>query len=291
MLLAVSTNVKGLTYGEHLQQTGLTLSELEITSTFNLPLRDHSAQMTLTYNRQTKNTVVKIYLLGVNLRGRWDIVSGFAQTLDITGRCRLHAPIQINNQQLEIAWDVKSPELFQKLLREFDLYAHWSMDVSSWNRKKWVKEWDFSINEDALKELIHLANTQNYERKTNAFEITKAYLENNQGFDEAFQLIQNSLFDTTRYLGMHYVYHYPACDLAKLLIQKNHKIPELLSLILQLGNHEEMFFKVSALELITEYVKQGQGIEEAKHLLEITKSVDFNFVQKAREILSPLLIV
>lgn len=105
--------------GRHqLQKTGFEISDTEIIVKYNIPLRNHSAQMVLKYDKATENTTIQGYLLGP-ARTRWQESAFVAQLLDATDIIHLHSPAYKTENELKLTWEVTDPENLTRILKEF----------------------------------------------------------------------------------------------------------------------------------------------------------------------------
>jgi len=117
-----------LNVGRNIQRTGIEVSEKGVDAKYNVPLRNHSAQMILKYDEATGKVTLKGSLLG-EARDRWELSKQMAEALSEAEILPLSEPILIGEQEVVISWQINSQEHMALALNEFFTMCDISLDT------------------------------------------------------------------------------------------------------------------------------------------------------------------
>lgn len=92
------------------KRSGIVITENEIQVKYNVPLRDHSGQMTLHYDIATGETTIKGYLLGVNEFNRWNTIKVIVDTLNAGGILYSKEKAKFDQNEVSFSWKITSEE-------------------------------------------------------------------------------------------------------------------------------------------------------------------------------------
>lgn len=113
-------------------QTGLQMTEKEIQVTYQVPLRNHSAQMILKYNKETNAVTLTSHLMG-QARGRWHYAVSLARFLDQITLLPLAEPPKLGELGATISWEINSPQQMQKAVKNFERFCLISFEEADLN--------------------------------------------------------------------------------------------------------------------------------------------------------------
>lgn len=115
-------------------------TKIEVTSSalvlaYNIPLREHSATVNITYNKQTQSAEMGIHFFGGTELGRWEVIEVFAKFIEkITGITEARPPQRDPESGIAIFWKTSTPEQVKEALKA----------VSSMERITYAFAWPFS---------------------------------------------------------------------------------------------------------------------------------------------------
>jgi Pyruvate phosphate dikinase, AMP/ATP-binding domain len=109
------------TFAERKTKTGTEFTERGLKVTYNIPLLNHSAIITIDYDKNRKKTTLNIKIVGDSGEGRWMFNSKLAELLDSTGIVPLHQPTDWTSQEMQAAWDVSTADAMTKALSLLNL--------------------------------------------------------------------------------------------------------------------------------------------------------------------------
>ena len=105
------------------RRTTIEVTRSEVITKYNLPLSNHSAQMAIRYQKDGTR-IVEGFLMG-EARQRWGRTAIEAKILDATKNLPLHSPVNINAQEVSLAWKVQDAQGQVKALNEFNRMCVW----------------------------------------------------------------------------------------------------------------------------------------------------------------------
>ena len=114
-------------------RTGMEISEQKIKVKYNIPLRNHSAQMTLTHDKASGNITVQGFLMG-QARNRWGDAAYIANLLDKANQLPLYSPIHLSPLEVNFDWFAQNPKSINLVLEVFDDFCTQSLGESSFTR-------------------------------------------------------------------------------------------------------------------------------------------------------------
>ncbi len=93
---------------------------------YNVPLRNHSGQLTLVYDKYADAMILQFLLLG-EARGRWDLVAELALLKHISQEVPLDKPIFVSAQELRVSWRIPSAD---SLARALNMVTYLAREIS-----------------------------------------------------------------------------------------------------------------------------------------------------------------
>lgn len=113
----------------HIQRVGLAVTENEIIYRGNYPLRNHSGQLELIYDKSTQQMAMKVHFMG-EARERFGIISDWVKMLDGLKKVRLQGSVEKGAQEIAFAWNV-DPTTISALMREFFQMGEYTLTAMS----------------------------------------------------------------------------------------------------------------------------------------------------------------
>lgn len=128
--------------GRPVQRMGFEINNDEVIVKYNVPLRNHAAQIWIHYDKQSNKVTFKGFLLG-EARTRWDKGNLILWTLDKLTILPLSEPTRINDQELSFSWELKDDPSIQIAIEEWEYLldmslSQYSNSDRSRNHLKWI---------------------------------------------------------------------------------------------------------------------------------------------------------
>lgn len=102
------------------QRIGISITENAASVKYNIPLRQHSAQMNLKYDKSNKKMTLEASIYGGNEFERWGITHFLSLFLEKLGIFRLTKPIHQTEQEITLALNIEDMQHLKWALEEFD---------------------------------------------------------------------------------------------------------------------------------------------------------------------------
>lgn len=113
-------------FGRKIQRKGLNINDEGVTVTYNIPLRNHSAQLSIQYDKESGEMTCKSFLLG-EARNRWENCELMVMILDKLDILKLSDPIYLSEQELNFSWKINSEEDLSKMIDVLNYFYELSM--------------------------------------------------------------------------------------------------------------------------------------------------------------------
>lgn len=156
--------VIGAIEGEHvslqLQRIGLTVTENEIIYRGNRPLREHSSQLELIYNKSTQRMTLTPRFLGNNEQERWGAISDWVYMLNETRILRCEGPVNLEEQEISFVWNV-DPENISEAMTQFFRMGNYSTTHSEHGvgnhseLVRYIQSWNVRDRADIMQKLVN----------------------------------------------------------------------------------------------------------------------------------------
>jgi hypothetical protein len=115
-----------------IQRVGLAVTEDEIIYRGNYPLRNHSGQLELIYNKKTQKMTMTGHFLGQSHEGRWGFMAGWLDLLNHVKKLSLARPVTVDELEITFAWDIDPNNIGEAMKRFFEL-GEFSNDSGDWD--------------------------------------------------------------------------------------------------------------------------------------------------------------
>lgn len=257
----------------NVQLVGVDVSPNKIAFNYNLPMRDHSAKYSVSYDRQTKKTSMESRFMGVNMAYRWDRIAQRADILSFLNILPLDSKPKIEEWGLILSWDVSEKTHLNHALKEFHFDSWLSFDTNRRapdipifseeliKKEKIIAAARYAINENMESEVkkgFIKAIINNF---------SKEFIDSNGGVDQAIFLAQT---------GFQAGYNHQArwregnTDLRNLSINLWEKLftinkgtSEAIAIIQKDCKDSESKVRHSVLQLTKKLIEKNEGISEA----------------------------
>lgn len=107
-----------VTVDKELNRIDITPSTLALT--YNVPLRQHSATITITYDKKSQHAEIDINFMGETESGRWEVIEEYAKLVEKAEGITRAKPSKRNPLTgVTLFWDVSTPEQARAIFRAF----------------------------------------------------------------------------------------------------------------------------------------------------------------------------
>lgn len=133
---AVSSLENTVIVGNKMQRIGLEINTEGALIKYNIPLRDHSAQAWLQYNKISNEINFKGTLFGFNELNRWGANSLLLKILDKFAILPLSEDVQSSDKEIKFSWKISDPKAIPAALEEWDILIDTSFKLSVGTKEK-----------------------------------------------------------------------------------------------------------------------------------------------------------
>lgn len=109
------------------RKTGIEVLGSSIAVKYNIPLRNHSAQLILKYDKPSQKTTLITSFLGEE-RDRWDKMTILTSLKNLEGKAILAEPIKRNSFEVTIPWSIDRSTSVEEILKFFDIFCDYSLE-------------------------------------------------------------------------------------------------------------------------------------------------------------------
>lgn len=234
-----------------------------ITVKYNVPLRNHSAQLTLVYDKATGKIVLKSHFFG-DARNRWGLFRDLGVLLNNMGILNLDSSIVIGEQEINLAWIMGDQESYVIALNEFEGMCETSLLNDNLSRIEYLTPLIERYVTDANLQKV-LETFYSKEGFSDGFlMMLEILLRNHLGYGETLAILRKNVLEANLYvneLGLRRTVELLLKE-NDLLQEEKHVAEDLLSLA-QFGLSLDGFSKIHSLIILKGLVASGKGISEA----------------------------
>jgi hypothetical protein len=131
-LKAALENLTQAKFGRAIQRIGFDVTEKHVNVHYNVPLRNHSGKLILSYDKFTGETILTGQLLG-QARSRWPLVARMGTILSEAGVLPFSKALVQGNQEVIFTWKIENEQMLKIALEEYGQMAEISMEMVSNN--------------------------------------------------------------------------------------------------------------------------------------------------------------
>ena len=241
------------------QRTGLEVTAEGIEVIYNVPLRNHSAQVKLIYHRDTDTVTMAGRFYG-EARERWMWNKVIADTYHALERCSLAEPTRMNDQEVTITWKADHPQQLENALNIFYDMCVLSLGYGSPSRysvRNWNVDYDGLFASQLMNVIVH--DSAGHHK-----EVAMTLLQNNLSEKTCEQVqswVLESLFSPQKELRSH-----AELLLVSLYSQRQFRDNDILVAIQKGLASQDPECQAIALQLMGRYVDIGKKISGAEEI-------------------------
>lgn len=97
-------------FGRSIQRLSAEVTDKEIVARYNIPLRVHSTQLLLQYDKISQKTTLKVLFFGETEHSRWESIAHLVHLLDKTSLLKTSASVQNQYNELNFSWEIQDPK-------------------------------------------------------------------------------------------------------------------------------------------------------------------------------------
>ena len=288
---------------------GVEFTEKVITLFYNLPLRDHSIQIKLSYNKKTDAIKLALNFFGDNMHSRWDLMYGTALLLKLADIFNIDEIHKSNDDfKLALLMDTKSDnkDVYDNLQKIID-YSYDPTQIFDFTTipdidqvfERTIKYAEIEMQStDQKRQIDALSTFEILASQGQAIEQAQQYAINaTQSTDSRIQALGLNLLATlinrkrkipeAESIALKAIQstdidniQYPGLLLLGSLINQGHKIPEAQSIAVKAAQSTDEFIQRTGLNLIITLINQGHKIPETESIaIKAAQSID-EFIQQ-----------